>query len=412
MQESEEGCGRGNAGRVHRFGPPNGGRDFAFPNPHSVFPMNCDCSTDRFPIDSRRPHWRTTRCAVRKESAGERFRAARADQRADRRSRHARERRGPPPAGRSCPPSSRRTGTVWSAAWPSPRPARSRSRRSTQKLTVLNRRTRNRGPLRGVFRRRVPARTPGGRPWRSRAAGAASSSSCRTTFTRRSPTEALRKRLPVLVEKPLTPTLAEAQALVALARELGVYGAVDFHKRWDLMNLKLKETIEDGRLGAPLYSIVEYSQRPRDPGADLPELGGEGQPVPVPLRPLRGHSELRPAAVPRRAMAVGQRGCLGSQAVKCYDSVQACVEWSVPGSTVPFVSTFAANWIDPNTTSALSYQSLKIIGTCPGALRERSAGPRPNADHGGRRDRDAQPLLHPELSRRGWDPPGVSRVWY
>ena len=51
--------------------------------------------------------------------------------------------------------------------------------------------------------------------------------------------EAIRRRFPVLVKKPLTPTLAEAQALVSLARELGVYGAVDFHKRWDLMNLTI-----------------------------------------------------------------------------------------------------------------------------------------------------------------------------
>jgi predicted dehydrogenase len=62
-------------------------------------------------------------------------------------------------------------------------------------------------------------------------------------------------------------------------------------------------------------------------------------------------------------MAVGQRCYLRGRSIDAYDSVQACIEWSLPGSSVPFVSTFVANWIDPNTTSALSYQSLKIIGT-------------------------------------------------
>jgi D-galacturonate reductase len=175
--------------------------------------------------------------------------------------------------------------------------------------------------------------------------------------------EAIRKRLPVLVEKPLTPTRAEAQALLALAQEMGVYGAVDFHKRWDLMNLKLKETVEDGRLGTQLYSTVEYSQRRVIPETVFRAWVEQANPfqylcvhfVDILIFALR--------AVPRRAMAVGQRCRLRSQGIETYDAVQACIEWSLPGATAPFVSTFAANWIDPNTTSALSYQSLKVIGT-------------------------------------------------
>jgi predicted dehydrogenase len=175
--------------------------------------------------------------------------------------------------------------------------------------------------------------------------------------------EALRKRLPVLVEKPLTPALAEAKALVALAQEMGVYGAVDFHKRWDLMNLKLKETVEDGRLGTPLYSTVEYSQRRVIPETVFRTWVEKANPfqylcvhfVDILVFALR--------AVPNRAMAVGQRCYLSGRGINTYDAVQACVEWSLPGAGVPFVSTFTANWIDPNTTSALSYQSLKVIGT-------------------------------------------------
>ncbi len=43
--------------------------------------------------------------------------------------------------------------------------------------------------------------------------------------------------------------------------------------------------------------------------------------------------------------------------------MQALIEWDIPGSDIPFVSTFLTNWIDPNTTAALSYQSIKVIGT-------------------------------------------------
>lgn len=174
---------------------------------------------------------------------------------------------------------------------------------------------------------------------------------------------ALRRRLPVLVEKPLTPTLPEAQALAALARELGVYGAVDFHKRWDLINLKLKETIEDGRLGAPLYSIVEYSQRRVIPESIFRSWVEKANPFQYLCVHFLDILIFALQAMPRRAMAVGQRCYLKERGIHAYDAVQACVEWNVTGSSVPFVSTFVANWIDPNTTSALSYQSLKVIGT-------------------------------------------------
>jgi len=175
--------------------------------------------------------------------------------------------------------------------------------------------------------------------------------------------EAIRKRLPVLVEKPLTPTLAEAQTLVTLASDLGVYGAVDFHKRWDLMNLKLKETIEDGRLGAPLYSLVEYSQRRVMPERIFRSWVEKANPFQYLCVHFVDILSFALRAAPRRAMAVGQRSYLKGRSINAYDSVQACIEWSIPGSSAPFVSTFVANWIDPNTTSALSYQSLKVVGT-------------------------------------------------
>jgi predicted dehydrogenase len=175
--------------------------------------------------------------------------------------------------------------------------------------------------------------------------------------------EALRRRLPVLVEKPLTPTLAEAQGLVALARQMDAYGAVDFHKRWDLVNLKLKETVDDGRLGTPLYSLVEYSQRRVIPETVFRAWVEKANPFQYLCVHFVDILVFTLGAAPRRAMATGQQSRLTALGIKTYDAVQACIEWSLPGGNAPFVSTFAANWIDPNTTSALSYQSLKVIGT-------------------------------------------------
>ncbi|MFI5338456.1 MAG: Gfo/Idh/MocA family protein [Candidatus Methylomirabilales bacterium] len=174
---------------------------------------------------------------------------------------------------------------------------------------------------------------------------------------------AIGRRLPVMVTKPLVPTLAEAQELIRLAHQMGVYGVVDFHKRWDLPNLKLRETIQAGRLGTLLYSVVEYSQRrviPEKIFRGWVEQANSFQYMAVHYVDILIFA-LR--AIPRRAMAIGQHGYLKERSINTYDSVQALIEWDIPGSDLPFVSTFLTNWIDPNTTSALSYQSIKVIGT-------------------------------------------------
>ena len=174
---------------------------------------------------------------------------------------------------------------------------------------------------------------------------------------------AIERGCPVMVTKPLAPTLAEAQELVRLAGERGVYGVVDFHKRWDLPNLKLREAVETGRLGKPLFSVVEYSQRrliPEKIFRSWVEQDNSFQYLAVHYVDILIFAL---GAIPRRAMGIGQYGYLREQRINTYDSVQALIEWDIPGSAVPFLSTFLTNWVDPNTTSALSYQSLKVFGT-------------------------------------------------
>jgi predicted dehydrogenase len=174
---------------------------------------------------------------------------------------------------------------------------------------------------------------------------------------------AIEGRHPVMVTKPLTPTLAEAEQLVALARQRGVYGVVDFHKRWDLPNLKLRELIQAGRLGTPLFSVVEYSQRRVIPEVVFRAWVEKANSfqylavhyVDVLLFALGG--------TPRRAMAIGQYGYLKGRGINTYDAVQALIEWDLPGSATPFLSTFHTSWVDSNKSSALSYQSIKVFGT-------------------------------------------------
>lgn len=64
-----------------------------------------------------------------------------------------------------------------------------------------------------------------------------------------------------LVVKPLSPSISEAKKLIELQKQNAVYCAVEFHKRYDEANLKIREMINNGKIGDLLYWLVEYSQR-------------------------------------------------------------------------------------------------------------------------------------------------------
>lgn len=173
----------------------------------------------------------------------------------------------------------------------------------------------------------------------------------------------LESRRPVLVVKPLTPTYNEAMELVRLCESLDVYGAVEFHKRWDAANLVLRRVVKERRLGRLLYALIEFSQRKVIPQDIFRSWAGQSnvfQYLGVHYVDLLA-SVLH--AVPTRAMAIGQAGFLKQRGIPTYDAVEAIVEWTIPGEEGLLSSTFLVNWIDPDRSSAVSYQSLKIIGT-------------------------------------------------
>lgn len=170
--------------------------------------------------------------------------------------------------------------------------------------------------------------------------------------------------VPPLVVKPLTPTLAEAQELVAVQDRCGVYGAVEFHKRWDATNLWIRRALDARRLGKLLYFTVDYSQK-----------------ISIPLTTFKGWSHLTNIFQylgvhyvdliffltryrPVRAMAIGTDGVLRKKGVETWDSIHASIVWENRSDPADwFVSQFATNWIDPVCTSAMSDQKYKVIGT-------------------------------------------------
>lgn len=141
-----------------------------------------------------------------------------------------------------------------------------------------------------------------------------------------------------------------------------VYCAVEFHKRFDYANLKLKDTVAQGLIGDPLYFLVEYSQRKSVPTRHF-------------IKWVRNTNIFQylgvhyvdiiyfaTGAKPKRAMAIGQKNWLVSQRVNAYDSIQAVIEWQSKNGK-SFTSCILTNWIDPEKSSAMSDQKIKVIGT-------------------------------------------------
>ena len=174
--------------------------------------------------------------------------------------------------------------------------------------------------------------------------------------------DAMNANLHVLVVKPLAPTVADALKMIEVQNSRKVYAAVEFHKRWDAANLKLRDCYLEGVIGDPQYVIVEYSQR-----KSVPSVQFRGWAATTNSFQYLGVHYVDiiyfvTSSVPRRVMAVGQAGWLKAQGIDAYDSVQGIIEWETP-SGLTFTSSLFTNWIDPETTSAVSDQRIRFIGS-------------------------------------------------
>ena len=172
----------------------------------------------------------------------------------------------------------------------------------------------------------------------------------------------LMQGLPVLVVKPLTPTVNEGMKLVKLAKEKSLYAAVEFHKRWDKANLMIRDRIRKGDLGELLYCWVEYSQRKSIPTEIFKDWADKTSI----LQYLGIHYVdlilFCTEAIPVRVMAIGQKKWLSKKGIDTFDSIQCSIEWQTKNSS-KFTQTILTNWVDPESSTAMSDQKIKIVGT-------------------------------------------------
>ena len=174
--------------------------------------------------------------------------------------------------------------------------------------------------------------------------------------------ECLKNGLHTLVVKPLTSTLEEAKKLQLFADKNNLYGAVEFHKRFDKQNIMLRDTISNMDIGVPLYSVVEYSQR-----KSIPTKAFKAWVEKTNIFQYLGVHYVDimyfvTNAKPNRVMATGQKNWLKRKGLNIYDAMQVNIEWEIKDGT-KFNQLIITNWIDPETSSAMSDQKIKVIGT-------------------------------------------------
>lgn len=172
----------------------------------------------------------------------------------------------------------------------------------------------------------------------------------------------LAERIATLVVKPLATDFESARRLSSLSLENNTYAIVEYHKRFDKANRFIRNEYLEGKIGDLLYTIVHYSQR-----KSVPQIAFTNWADKTNIMSYLGVHYLDliswiTAASPVSVTAWAQYGFLRSININTYDSIQAVIEWAAPNGS-KFTSTILTNWIDPNLSSAISDQSIILVGT-------------------------------------------------
>ena len=165
-----------------------------------------------------------------------------------------------------------------------------------------------------------------------------------------------------LIVKPMATNISEAKKMYKLANQKKIVAQVEFHKRFDVANLILKDAIKNEKIGTPLNALVEYSQK-----KIIPEKIFKSWSKNTNVFQYLGVHYVDliyfiTGFKPLNVIAWGQKKYLKSKGIDTYDSIQVIVNW-IRQDGGNFISTHLTNWIDSNKSSAMSDQKISILGT-------------------------------------------------
>jgi D-galacturonate reductase len=165
-----------------------------------------------------------------------------------------------------------------------------------------------------------------------------------------------------LVVKPFVLESKHGEELINIANKNNLINRVEFHKRLDESNIFIRDNFRQGKFGKPLYFTVEYSQKKIIPIDVFKSWSSKSSIVNY----LGVHyidliyfiTDYKPTSV----TVWSQSKYLFDNNINTPDSMQFVIEWISKDKDV-FTSVMSINWIDPNSSSAMSDQRLLIVGT-------------------------------------------------
>lgn len=175
--------------------------------------------------------------------------------------------------------------------------------------------------------------------------------------------EMLQNKLHTFSVKPFVLKTEHAVKLIQIQKKYNLISYVDFHKRFDFQNILAKDKILNSEIGSILNINVSYSQKKINPEINFKKWANKTNI----LQYLGVHYIdlifFMTKATPIRVMAIGQLNYLKSKLKKnIYDSIQCIIEWEEINKN-KFTQTLSVNWVDPNSSSAMSEQNFIITGS-------------------------------------------------
>ena len=160
----------------------------------------------------------------------------------------------------------------------------------------------------------------------------------------------------VLIEKPMTTNVREADSLVRVARETGKKVQVAFNHRWLSAYHEGHAAIERGAIGQPLAAFAR-----------------KNDPIYVPTEYINWASQTTPAwflschdidlvrwylgSEPVEARAWGVKRVLRAKGIDTYDMIQAQVRFENGA-----IAAFESGWIYPNTFPTMVDSFVEVVG--------------------------------------------------
>ena len=172
-----------------------------------------------------------------------------------------------------------------------------------------------------------------------------------------------KRGLHLLVVKPMATSTEEGISMIKAVQSAGVIGRIEYHKRYDESNICLKNSIQNNDLGILQNAYIEYSQR-----KSIPENKFRSWCDKTNIFQYLGthYVDLLYWATGYKPLSVttfGQADYLANKlGVNIYDSMQVIIQWE-RDDKMEFTSIHNTSWIDPETSSAMSNQKIKIFGT-------------------------------------------------